>query len=225
MQSWAIKRGNPLPLCVPSENIILPPCFFSHLDSLLTDCFYEYLKNMSVHRSHGNVGEVTNSYTLSSFDAQNASNIDLPEHFSSDHSLQSISAVTSRNLKRSTSRKSLYVRLWARVTNLFDDWWMGELLAILLSILAFLTIVFILHTYDDQTLPRLPRNVPLSFVVSTLATISKSSLLLAVASAIGQFKWLWMFSKQRRLQDLQVFDEASRGPLGASKLLISSKGL
>ena len=64
---------------------------------------------------------------------------------------------------------------------------MGELLAILLSINAFFAIVFILRKYDDHTLPRLPRNVPLNFVVSTLATVS---MLLAVASAFGQFKWL-----------------------------------
>ena len=140
-------------------------------------------------------------------------------------SLQSSSTITARKFNRSVSRKSLYVRLWARVTNPFVDWWMGELLAILLSIIAFSTIIVILREFDDHTLPRLPHNIPLSFVVSTLATVSKSSLLFAIASAFGQFKWLWMSSKQRRLQDLQDFDEASRGPLGASKLLISRKGL
>ena len=109
--------------------------------------------------------------------------------------------------------------------NLFVDWWMGELLAILLSLVAFGGLCFVLLKYDGQTLPTLPHNVSLTFVVSTLAMISKSSLLLAVASAFGQFKWLWMSSKQPSLQDLQIFDEASRGPLGAAKLLASKKGL
>lgn len=102
---------------------------------------------------------------------------------------------------------------------------MGELLAILLSIVAFFTIIVVLRKYDDHTLPTLPYNVPLNLVVSTLATVSKSSLLLAVSSALGQFKWLWMSSQQRRLHNLQVFDEASRGPLGASKLLASRRSL
>ena len=165
------------------------------------------------------------SYALPSSDAQKASNIEPLEYPSYDNSLQLSSAVTARNLKRSTSRERLYVKLWARVTNSFADWRMGELLAILLSIIAFIAIIVILRKYDDHTLPRLPHNVPLNFVVSTLATVSKISLLPAVASPFGQFKWLWMFSKQRRPQDLQAFDEASRGPLGASKLFVSRRGL
>ena len=76
---------------------------------------------------------------------------------------------------------------------LFLDWWMGELLAILLSIIASFAIIIILLKCDNHALPTLPQNVPLNFVVSTLATISKSSLFLAVASALSQFKWFWMF--------------------------------
>lgn len=120
---------------------------------------------------------------------------------------------------------NLLVDWWIRAVNLFVDWWMGELLAILLSIMALFAIVLILRKYEGHSLPTLPHNMSLNFVVSTLATVSKSSLLLAVASALGQFKWLWMFSKQRRLRDLQIFDEASRGPLGASKLLASRRSL
>lgn len=180
---------------------------------------------MSLHRGHDDVKELTTSYALSSADVQNATTIELWEYSSYDNSLRSSSAATATNLKRSTSQEKLHVKLWARVTNSFVDWWMGELLAILLSIIALLTIIIILYKYDDHALPRLPYNVPLNFVVSTLATVSKSSLLLAVASALGQFKWLWMSSKQRRLQDLQIFDEASRGPLGAAKLLASKRAL
>lgn len=116
-----------------------------------------------------------------------------------------------------------FVHWWAKGVTVFVDWWMGELLAILLSIIAFFAIILVLRKYDDHNIPTLPHNIPLNFVVSTLATVSKSLLLFAVASAFGQFKWLWMFFKQRRLQDLQIFDDASRGPLGASKLLASKK--
>ena len=118
-------------------------------------------------------------------------------------------------------QKKQRVKLWDRIVNLFSDWWMGEVLAILVSIFSFIAIVMVLREYNNRALPKLPYNVSINFVVSTLATVSKSSLLLAVASAIGQFKWLWMSANYRSLRDLQTFDEASRGPLGASKLLIS----
>ena len=153
---------------------------------------------MSLHRSHGEVEEVMTSYALPSSDTQKASNIELLKYPSYDNSLQLSSAVTARNLKRSISRERLYAKLWARVTNSFANWWIGELLAILLSIIAFIAIIVILRKYDNHTLPRLPHNIPLNFIISTLATVSKSSLLLAVVSILGQFKWLWMFSKQRR---------------------------
>lgn len=209
---------------------------------------YEGLRiKTSLHRSHGDVEEGEIFFTPPSSDVQNASNIELLEYPSDNNSLQSSPAVAATHPKKSTSKEKFHVKLWACVTNLFAnwwacvtnlfvdwrvrviksfvDWWMEELLAILLSIVALFAIVVILRKYDDQNLPKLPHNVSLNLVVSTLATFSKSWLILAVTSALGQFKWLWMFSKQRRLQDVQVFDEASRGPLGASKLLASRRSL
>lgn len=182
-------------------------------------------RRTSLHRGRGDVEEGKTPDALPRFDAQKASNVILLGDPSFDKSPQSGSTVTARNNKRSTLQARFHIRLWARVTNSLSDGWVVELLAILLSVIAFSGIVILLYKYDGHTLPNLPHNVPLNFIVSTLATVSKSSLLLAVVSAIGQFKWLWMSSKRRRLRDLQVFDEASRGPLGAFKLLVSRRGL
>ncbi|KAL8719255.1 MAG: hypothetical protein Q9225_003714 [Loekoesia sp. 1 TL-2023] len=179
---------------------------------------------MSLHRTHGDVEEFRISSALLNPDAQKAPQVEPLEYSSYENSLRSSSAVIARNDKRSTSQERLYVKLSACITALFVDWWAGELLANLLSIIAFFAIIIVVHKYDGHPLPRLPHDVTLNFVVSTLATITKSTLLLAVASALGQFKWLWMSSRPRRLQDLQVFDEASRGPLGAAKLLTSRTG-
>ena len=114
-------------------------------------------------------------------------------------------------MKKSTSQKKLYIELFARATNSFVDWWarvtnflvdwwarvinsfvdgwMKELLAILLSFIAFFATIFIFRKDDDHALPTLPHNVPLGFVVPILATVSKNSLFLAVAFGFGQFKW------------------------------------
>lgn len=41
-----------------------------------------------------------------------------------------------------------------------------------------------------------------------------------VGAAISQSKWLWYRqSEPRRLQDLELFDQASRGPWGSLELL------
>lgn len=169
-------------------------------------------------RGDDDVEAVQTTLALPSFDAQVDGDIELAP-------LASLT-VETRDLERLISRERFHVKIWACVINWFFDWWMGELLSMLLSVVAFCSLVAVLLKYDDQTLPTLPHNVSVNFLVSNLATVSKSSLLLVVASALGQFKWLWMMSsKQRRLQDLQDFDDASRGPLGAVQLLTSRKSL
>lgn len=202
---------------------------------------------MSSDCDHVDVEQGDVSPISSSSNVQTVDNIELLECPSHKNSQPSSSAVRAINPKKTTSRGKFHVKRWARVTDLcagwwarvtnfcvawwarfkypFIDWWMGELLAILSSIITLFAIIVILRKYDDRSLSTFSQKVPLNFVVSTLATVSKSSLLLTVASALGQFKWLWVSSKQRRLQDLQVFDEASRGPWGASRLLISKRSL
>jgi len=66
------------------------------------------------------------------------------------------------------------------------------------------------------------KSLQINSVISFFATIAKLSLSSAVGAAISQSKWLWYRqAKPRRLQDLQMFDDASRGPWGAVQLLIS----
>ena len=143
---------------------------------------------MSLHRGYCDVEEVKTSHALPSSDAQRASNVEFLEDSSCDNSFQSSSTAIAGTNKRLISRAEVQIELWARVKRSFIDWWMGELLAIALSVIAFSGIIVILREYDGYTLPRLPYNVSLNFIISTLATVSKSSLLLAVTSAIGQSK-------------------------------------
>ena len=44
-------------------------------------------------------------------------------------------------------------------------------------------------------------------------------MVLSVAAAIGQSKWLWFQDDSRILQDIELFDDASRGPLGSLRML------
>jgi len=43
-------------------------------------------------------------------------------------------------------------------------------------------------------------------------------MVFAVAESISQLKWLW-FRKPRTLHDIEIFDDASRGPMGALRLV------
>lgn len=180
---------------------------------------------MSLQRSHGNIEEVETPYVQPRSDVHKASTVELLGYPSNVDSAQLGTGFNATTPPRALVRGKQRMKLWNRIANPFSDWWMGELLAILVSIVTFIAIVIILRKYENRTLPKLPHNVSLNLVVSTLATVSKSSLLLAVASAIGQFKWLWISAKYHPLRDLQIFDEGNRGPLGASKLLAPRMGL
>lgn len=43
--------------------------------------------------------------------------------------------------------------------------------------------------------------------------------MLSVAACIGQWKWVYISSKARILSDLDVIEEASRGPLGSLQMI------
>lgn len=89
-----------------------------------------------------------------------------------------------------------------------------------LSAISFVVIAIVLKIYDGNTSPELPYDLTLNAIISVLATICKACLIPVVAAAIGQLKWCWFQAKSRKLQDLQSFDDASRGPLGSASLLL-----
>ena len=102
-----------------------------------------------------------------------------------------------------------------------NDCWYGEIMAMIFSLVCFCAIAILLRVYENKPVPLLPHGLTLNAMVSVLATGSKSALLFSVASNIGQWKWIWYREqKMRKLSDLQVFDDASRGPLGAIQLLL-----
>jgi Protein of unknown function (DUF3176) len=47
----------------------------------------------------------------------------------------------------------------------------------------------------------------------------KGALLLPVGACLSQSKWAWFYSEKKPLQHFQIFDAASRGPMGAAWLL------
>ncbi|KAK4448388.1 hypothetical protein QBC34DRAFT_495363 [Podospora aff. communis PSN243] len=116
---------------------------------------------------------------------------------------------------RLRSRRALFRRYLDKQ----DDGWTWEMSSMLLSITATVAIIAVLKTYENHKFPSLPGGVSLNAGVAILSTISKSSLIFSVSAALGQLKWDWYESRARKLKDLETFDEASRGPLGAMKLL------
>lgn len=102
--------------------------------------------------------------------------------------------------------------------------WLFELLAAVVSVLAMVALLGVLDGYNDRVVQILPLGITLNGMVAVLATISRTSLMIPVASGLSQGKWLWFspikaLPNGRRLEDLRMFDNASRGSWGSLELL------
>jgi hypothetical protein len=100
------------------------------------------------------------------------------------------------------------------------DWW-EEFAAVAFSLSSLLAIVIILAVYRNKTLSswQFVFNVSLNTVVAILSTLSRTALLVPVASCISQLKWIRLCRTPCSLREVQVFDDASHGPLGSIQLL------
>lgn len=97
------------------------------------------------------------------------------------------------------------------------NWW-RELAGCLLSIIAFVGMCITLAMYQRKPSPNWPVWLSLNTIVSIYSLVVKAGIVYVIGEGLGQLKWSWL-SKDRFLIDLVRFDEASRGPSGALRLL------
>jgi hypothetical protein len=103
----------------------------------------------------------------------------------------------------------------------WTDGWVSEVLKIIVSTVAFTTLIIILAIYNGKTTPQVPFGVTFNAIISTLATLVESTAVLVVAAALSQYRWLWLRATKHgcKLRDIQLLDDASRGPWGSLALL------
>lgn len=101
-------------------------------------------------------------------------------------------------------------------TSFLLDWW--KELAVILTSVAFLAAVYIvLLSVHDTRLEdwSMPFGVQPTALIATLITLCKLFLLVVVAEALSQLKWVYFEQQPHKLEDIEHFDSASRGAFGA----------
>lgn len=102
-------------------------------------------------------------------------------------------------------------------THIFKNWWI-EIGACVVSLVALSAIVGTLQPHHGKPLPQWPYQLSVNTLISIYAVVLKVTILLVTAEGLGQLKWR-RFQRDRPLNDLVKYDQATRGPLGAISLL------
>jgi hypothetical protein len=101
--------------------------------------------------------------------------------------------------------------------------WLWEILAMTASFGCTVSVLAILVKMKDQPLSNWTFFLSLPATVAVFITLVKSTTIFSVSACIGQYKWLYFRSAARSLHDLDLFEEASRGPVGSFRLLAGTR--
>ena len=99
--------------------------------------------------------------------------------------------------------------------------WLFEISSWMISACSMMAIVLIYLHIKDQ--PLLFTNSAFIIAINVLGKIASAGLIVPITEALGQLKWNW-FHDSKAMWDFEIFDKASRGPLGALMLLYRTKG-
>lgn len=119
---------------------------------------------------------------------------------------------------------SAWSNIASQISHLVVDWWLWELLSWFMSALCILGIAVLLAHWNERAVPdHWPSGITLNAYIAVLSGIAKYALAVPVEASISQTKWQWFAGDARPLMDLEHFDDASRGPVGALKLIFRTK--
>ena len=93
-----------------------------------------------------------------------------------------------------------------------------HILAILGSALSMIAIGILLAHFNNR--PIFDWNgVTLNAIIAVFSVMFKAMLAYTLSQCLGQAKWIWFSSRSRPLNDIDLIDNASRGPLGSLQIL------
>ncbi|TGJ78146.1 hypothetical protein E0Z10_g10616 [Xylaria hypoxylon] len=102
-----------------------------------------------------------------------------------------------------------------------NNGWTPEIVSEVCSVVFLLAMIILLSRLEGRPLSTWTIAVSPNAVIAILSIASKASLIYALGQTISQLKWLHLLNKPDSLEDLQHYDDASRGPLGAVRLFWS----
>lgn len=103
--------------------------------------------------------------------------------------------------------------------------WTLEIISEAVALAGLLAMVGLLRVFEGRPITTWPyEKFTLNGAIALLATVIKTGLVIPVSASIGQRKWIRWSSRSKadtnkRINDFETYDEASRGPFGCGRLL------
>ncbi|KAI8625948.1 hypothetical protein F5Y19DRAFT_488675 [Xylariaceae sp. FL1651] len=145
------------------------------------------------------------------------------DHANSSYSSDSVTRIDPplalSPISECTSAKS---QALSRSSGDFSWWWWLEVGSLILSLTSKITLLGFLVAYNSHALADWPLPLQPNTVISILTTTMKATILLSISTCFSQLKW-HHFRIPRRLNELQTYDEASRGPWGSLIILLRAR--
>ncbi|KAK2694563.1 hypothetical protein QWA68_005785 [Fusarium oxysporum] len=120
------------------------------------------------------------------------------------------------NSTRESTRKSRYVHHGTFSTH----GWGMELLSSFTTLALFAGMIAIFCSMRNKPYSEWPLSISINTTIAILSTACTAAMMHNVSAFIGQLKWLHFKRSLRSVYNVERFDEASRGPLGAILLIL-----
>jgi hypothetical protein len=155
-------------------------------------CDLLYQNAIAMSRLYNNIHPTESSYQLKVLSPVKrkplATPRPIPSSFPKENAEESISLVQAGSFE-----EPVYGSKW-----MSSDGWMMEIISQLLSILCLVSVIAVLAKFNGSLLESWTSPVSPNAVIAVLSTAAKTAMILPVAQAISQLKWLHFKAEGRR---------------------------
>lgn len=144
-------------------------------------------------------------------------------HDSNISSTTPLQAEPQSHHRSSTQHHEKRKRSTTDLDHLIMDRWTLEVIGTTLSLCCLAAMIIVMIVAQSRPLSSWPSSITPNTLIAVFSTLSRSATILAISPALSQLKWLHYTRLARPLADIEVFDEASRGPFGATKFIVNMK--
>jgi hypothetical protein len=105
-----------------------------------------------------------------------------------------------------------YGDAYYRYVRFYVNGWAWSILSWFFAANSLLAIALVLAGMNEEYLSTWTHQITINTVMAILSQLGSTLLMVPLAEAISQLKWLWFYRQSKLLRDFDDFDRASRGP-------------